>query len=56
MPKDFNNCVSNGGSVKTMTLPGNKYKHICTINGETFHGEIKTKKAKPKKKKRNKRW
>lgn len=56
MSKDFDLCISKGGRVRTMALPGNKFKHICTLKGETFHGEIKTKKAKPKKKNRNKRW
>jgi hypothetical protein len=44
MPKEFEDCVKKGGVIKTITLPNNKYRHICTIGGKTTYGEIKTKK------------
>lgn len=43
MPKDFEKCVKNGGRVRTKKLSGNKYMHICFLNGESYSGEIKTK-------------
>ena len=44
MPKAFEDCVKNGGRVRTVKRGGNKYQHICFINGKSYAGEIKTKK------------
>lgn len=44
MPKAFLKCVSDGGKVRTIKLSDNKYRHICTLGGKRYYGEIKTKK------------
>ncbi len=49
MPKAFNDCVKNGGRVVTMPLSGDRYFHICNLNGKSYAGEIKTKEPKDKK-------
>lgn len=50
MPKDFEDCVKNGGKVRTKNLKNNKYIHICyDKNGNSFSGEVMTKKKDPKK-------
>jgi len=53
MPKDFTNCVKNGGRVTTVSGPNkshglgkSQYVHYCILNGKTHRGEIKTKKEK----------
>ena len=46
MPKAFDDCVKNGGKVRTITLGGNKYRHVCTLKGKVSYGHIKTKKKK----------
>jgi len=46
MPKEFTECVKNGGRVRTKKLSGNKYVHICFLNGKSYLGEVKTKKGK----------
>lgn len=58
MPEAFNNCVSSGGKVYTMTGPSERfnlgsgeYRHICSKTGKdgkvhTYWGEKKTKKSK----------
>ena len=33
MPKPFTDCVKKGGRVRTVQLGKNKYRHVCTING-----------------------
>lgn len=44
-PKSFNDCVKNGGKIKTKQLKGNKYIHICyDKNGNSYSGEIKVRK------------
>ena len=47
MPADFNNCVRKGGKVRTIAVKGskNKYMHVCYLNGKSYNGEVKTKKA-----------
>jgi len=45
MPKDFDMCRSNGGKVRTMTLKGGKYMHICILNGKSYRGEVKMKQS-----------
>lgn len=50
MPKDFEDCVKNGGKVRTKNLKNNKYIHICyDKNGNSFSGEVMTKKKDSKK-------
>lgn len=43
MPKEFEQCVKNGGRVRTKTLSQNRYMHICFLNGKSYAGEVKTK-------------
>lgn len=44
MPKEFDNCVKRGGRVRTKSLKGNKYMHICFIGGKSYAGHVKTRK------------
>jgi hypothetical protein len=44
MPKNFDNCVKNGGRVRTKKLPNGKYMRICFLGGKSYAGEVKTKK------------
>jgi len=48
MPADFLKCVKNGGKVRTITMPGNKYVHVCSIGGKSYYGEVKKKKVEKK--------
>ena len=43
MPKEFDACRADGGKIRTMTLKGGKYMHICILNGKSYKGEVKTK-------------
>jgi hypothetical protein len=43
MPAAFENCRKGGGKVRTITLKGGKYMHICILNGKSYKGEVKTK-------------
>lgn len=43
MPQAFEDCVSSGGQVRTKTLPGNRYIHICYIKGKAYPGDPKQK-------------
>ena len=45
MPQKFEECVKNGGRVRTKDLPNNKYMHICFKDGKSYAGEVKTKKG-----------
>lgn len=44
MPKAFEQCVKMGGKIRTKSLSGNRYMHICILNGKSYGGEVKTKK------------
>ena len=45
-PQDFDKCVAGGGRVRTLTLKGNKYMHVCwDKQGKSHAGEVKTKKT-----------
>jgi hypothetical protein len=46
MPKKFTACVSKGGKIRTKTLAGGKYMHICIPKGggASVAGEVKKKK------------
>ncbi len=53
MPKGFDDCIKNGGKVKTKNLKNNKYIRICyDKKGNSHAGEVTTKKksSKPKSK------
>lgn len=50
MPEDFDRCVAGGGKVRTKTIDSRRYMHICIKDGQTYGGEVKTKKAKGGKK------
>ena len=51
MPKAFDDCVKNGGKVRTKNLKNNKYIRICyDKEGNSHAGEVITKK-KPNKSK-----
>jgi hypothetical protein len=42
MPKEFIDCVKNGGKVITKKLSKNKYMHICyDKKGNAYPGEVK---------------
>lgn len=43
MPKDFERCVKGGGRVRTISLPHDKYVHVCYLKGKSYRGEVKTK-------------
>lgn len=45
MPKAFEDCVKKGGRVRTKVLPKGRYMRICFINGKSYAGEIKSRKA-----------
>lgn len=49
MPADFDACRRAGGKVRTKTLSGGRYMHICIYpSGKSVAGEIKRKKSKRK--------
>ena len=52
MPAGFDMCVKNGGRVKTKSMSGGKYMHVCFIGGKSFAGEVKYKKVKKNGKKK----
>jgi hypothetical protein len=55
MPKDFEECVKNGGKLRRKNLKGNKYINICyDKNGKSYSGEVKTKKKNNKQSKAEK--
>lgn len=45
MPEKFDQCVDDGGRVKTKKLKGGKYIHLCFPKGggPAIAGEVKTK-------------
>ena len=45
MPAKFDACVKGGGKVRTKTLGGRKYMHVCIPKGggSSVGGEVKTK-------------
>jgi hypothetical protein len=44
MPAAYNKCIKDGGKVRTKDLGKGKYMHICSLNGKTYPGEVKTRK------------
>lgn len=49
MPQAFNECIKNGGRVRTKKLKGGKYIKICYLNGKSYAGEVHEKKTNGKK-------
>jgi len=45
MPAEFDACRKNGGKIRTMTMKGGKYMHICILNGKSYKGEVKSKQS-----------
>ncbi len=46
MPQIFDNCVKQGGQVRTISLGGGKYMHVCyEKSGKSYPGEVKTSKT-----------
>lgn len=45
MPQAFDSCVKQGGRVRTKTLSGGRYMHICFLKGKSYAGEVKTTKS-----------
>ena len=43
MPKEFEQCIKNGGNVITKTLKSDKYISLCRIDGKWYPGEVKKK-------------
>lgn len=46
MAMSFDKCVEDGGRVRTLSLPDNKFQRLCFLGGKTFSDGIKTKKKK----------
>jgi hypothetical protein len=44
MPAGFEWCRQHGGRIRTKTLSGGRYMHICFKGGKSYAGEVKTKK------------
>ena len=44
MPEPFEQCVRRGGRVRTITLPGGRYMHVCFLGGRSYAGEVKKRK------------
>lgn len=44
MPRAFENCLKNGGRVRTVSLKDGKYVHVCYKGDKQFRGHVKTKK------------
>lgn len=45
MPRDFDKCQAEGGRIRTVTLKGGKYLHVCyDKEGKAHSGETHTKK------------
>jgi hypothetical protein len=48
LPAKFNKCVGDGGRVRTISLPKNKYMTVCFPKGggSSIKGEVHKKKGK----------
>lgn len=46
MGKAFDDCVNNGGYIKTVQKGKGKYQRVCIIKGKTYKGLVKTIKKK----------
>lgn len=45
MPAPFDKCREEGGKIRTKKLKGDKYMHICILDGKTYAGEVKTRQS-----------
>ena len=45
MPKEFQDCVDNGGRVRRKTLSDGRYINICYKDGKSYAGEVREKKG-----------
>ena len=45
MPQSFNQCVKEGGRVRTIKVGKDKYMHVCYKDGKATHGEVKVRKG-----------
>lgn len=45
-PQQFDQCVKKNGRVRTMPVKGNRYMHVCFLDGKSFAGEVKSRKEK----------
>lgn len=45
MPAGFERCRAKGGRIRTVKPSKGKYLHICYLNGKSYPGEVKAKKA-----------
>lgn len=41
MPAAFDNCRKAGGRVRTKSMDGGKFMHICFLKGKSYAGEVK---------------
>lgn len=45
MPAAFEQCASSGGRIRTKSLGGGQYMHICYNNGKSYAGEVHQRKT-----------
>jgi len=43
MPASFEKCRAEGGRIRTKSLSGGKYQHICVKDGKSYPGYVKAK-------------
>lgn len=43
MPASFEKCRAEGGHIKTKSLSGGRYVHICVKSGKSYPGYVKNK-------------
>jgi hypothetical protein len=43
MPGPFDRCVDRGGRVRTLSLSGGRYQHICWLGSKSYAGHVKKK-------------
>lgn len=44
-PQAFEDCIKNGGRVRTKKIGKDKHMHICWLNGKSSAGEVMTNKS-----------
>lgn len=47
MPAAFEHCASSGGRVRTKSLGGDRYMHVCYSGGKSYAGEVHHRKSGP---------
>lgn len=45
MPAAFEHCASSGGRVRTKSLGGDRYMHVCYSGGKSYAGEVHHRKS-----------